>query len=71
MRVRVCSANNGCSLIVDIVCVCVCVCVQPLMEVHRWGSKHLPKLDDPIVDWEETVYLNIIMHQVSVMYILT
>ncbi|KAL8618995.1 hypothetical protein ACOMHN_018377 [Nucella lapillus] len=37
--------------------------VKPLMEVYRRGSKYLPKLDDPMVDWEETVYLNIILHQ--------
>lgn len=38
--------------------------MQPLMEVYRRDSKHLPQLDDPNIDWEESVYLNIIMHQV-------
>ncbi|XP_025088718.1 uncharacterized protein KIAA0930 homolog isoform X2 [Pomacea canaliculata] len=37
--------------------------IQPLMEVYRRDSKHLPQLDDPNIDWEESVYLNIIMHQ--------
>lgn len=35
------------------------------MEVFRKDSKKLPAAGDPSVDWEETVYLNIILHQVS------
>ncbi|XP_005093510.1 uncharacterized protein KIAA0930 homolog isoform X2 [Aplysia californica] len=37
--------------------------IQPLVEVYRRDSKRLPALDEPSIDWEETVYLNIILHQ--------
>ncbi|CAL1548140.1 unnamed protein product [Lymnaea stagnalis] len=37
--------------------------VQPLVEVYRRDSKRLPALDEPTIDWEETVYLNLILHQ--------
>lgn len=32
------------------------------MEVYRRDSRKLP-IGDPDVDWEETVYLNLIIHQ--------
>lgn len=32
------------------------------MEVFRKDSKKLP-IGDPEIDWEETVYLNLIVHQ--------
>ena len=38
--------------------------LQPLVEVYRRDSKRLPALDEPTIDWEETVYLNVILHQV-------
>ena len=41
--------------------------LQPEIEVYRKDSKSLPHLDDQSIDWEETVYLNIILHQVSVL----
>ncbi|XP_050410746.1 uncharacterized protein KIAA0930 homolog [Patella vulgata] len=37
--------------------------LQPEIEVYRWVSKNKPGLDDGNIDWEETVYLNIILHQ--------
>ncbi|XP_013065789.1 uncharacterized protein KIAA0930 homolog isoform X2 [Biomphalaria glabrata] len=37
--------------------------IQPLVEVYRRDSKRLPTLTEPTIDWEETVYLNIILHQ--------
>ncbi|XP_059154419.1 uncharacterized protein KIAA0930 homolog isoform X2 [Physella acuta] len=37
--------------------------IQPLVEVYRRDSKRLPALDEPTIDWEETVYLNLILHQ--------
>ncbi|XP_046580369.1 uncharacterized protein KIAA0930 homolog [Haliotis rubra] len=37
--------------------------LQAEIEVYRRDSKKLPSLDDKTVDWEETVYLNIILHQ--------
>ncbi|KAK6190095.1 hypothetical protein SNE40_002030 [Patella caerulea] len=37
--------------------------LQPVIEVYRWVSKNKPSLDDGNIDWEETVYLNIILHQ--------
>ncbi|KAK3727721.1 hypothetical protein RRG08_032678 [Elysia crispata] len=39
--------------------------IQPLVEVYRRDSKRLPTLDEPTIDWEETVYLNIILHQLE------
>ncbi|RUS89227.1 hypothetical protein EGW08_003037 [Elysia chlorotica] len=39
--------------------------IQPLVEVYRRDSKRLPALDEPTIDWEETVYLNIILHQLE------
>ncbi|XP_033106121.1 uncharacterized protein KIAA0930 homolog isoform X2 [Anneissia japonica] len=43
---------------------------QASIEVFRkHDSKNLPSLGDPSVDWEETVYLNLILHQFD--YILT
>ncbi|XP_071955845.1 uncharacterized protein KIAA0930 homolog [Antedon mediterranea] len=43
---------------------------QASIEVFRkHDAKNLPSLGDPSVDWEETVYLNLILHQFD--YILT
>ena len=41
---------------------------QTELEVFRKSSKNLPSLDDPesCIDWEETVYLNLILQQVSI-----
>ena len=40
------------------------VSFQPEIEVYRRDSKSLPSLEDKTIDWEETVYMNIISHQV-------
>ncbi|VDI30450.1 Hypothetical predicted protein, partial [Mytilus galloprovincialis] len=37
--------------------------LKPEIEVYRKDSKLKPSLQDESVDWEETVYLNIILHQ--------
>ncbi|ESO97627.1 hypothetical protein LOTGIDRAFT_181607, partial [Lottia gigantea] len=37
--------------------------LQPEIEVYRWVSKNKPSINDGNIDWEETVYLNIILHQ--------
>ncbi|XP_071830469.1 uncharacterized protein KIAA0930 homolog [Apostichopus japonicus] len=37
--------------------------IQPHLEVFRRDSKNLPSLGEPTVDWEETVYLNLILQQ--------
>ncbi|XP_038053649.1 uncharacterized protein KIAA0930 homolog isoform X3 [Patiria miniata] len=42
---------------------------QTRMEVFRKDSKNLPSLGDPNIDWEESVYLNLILQQYD--YILT
>lgn len=34
---------------------------NPLLQVHRKNSSKLPTLDDPSIDWEETIYLNLLM----------
>lgn len=39
--------------------------LQPEIEVYRRDSKSLPALEDKTIDWEETVYMNIISHQVK------
>lgn len=39
--------------------------MQPEIEVYRRDSKSLPALEDKTIDWEETVYMNIISHQVK------
>ncbi|XP_062582134.1 uncharacterized protein KIAA0930 homolog [Saccostrea cucullata] len=36
---------------------------RPEIEVYRRDSKTLPSLEDKTIDWEETVYMNIISHQ--------
>jgi len=33
--------------------------------VYRKGSNRIPGLGDPHINWEETVYLNLIMHQIE------
>ncbi len=38
--------------------------LQAEIEVYRRDSRKKPSLDDKSIDWEETVYLNIILHQV-------
>lgn len=35
------------------------------MEVYRRDSKKLPGLGDPDIDWEESVYLNLILQKVK------
>ncbi|XP_041472824.1 uncharacterized protein KIAA0930 homolog [Lytechinus variegatus] len=42
---------------------------QARLEVFRQDSKNLPSLGEPNIDWEETVYLNLILQQYN--YILT
>ena len=39
--------------------------LQPRLEVYRKDSKNLPCLGDHDIDWEETVYLNLILQQVG------
>ncbi len=39
--------------------------LQARLEVYRKKAKNLPSLGDPMIDWEETVYLNLILQQVS------
>ena len=36
------------------------------MEVYRRSSPSQPSLDDSEIDWEETVYLNLILQHVSI-----
>ncbi|XP_013401419.1 uncharacterized protein KIAA0930 homolog isoform X3 [Lingula anatina] len=38
---------------------------QADIDVYRKDSKKLPTLGDPAIDWEETVYLNVILHQIE------
>jgi len=38
---------------------------QPDVEVYRRSSPSQPSLDDGEIDWEETVYLNLILQHVS------
>lgn len=35
------------------------------VEVYRRDSRKLPGLGDPDIDWEESVYLNLILQKVS------
>lgn len=35
------------------------------MEVYRRDSKKLPGLGDPDIDWEESVYLNLVLQKVT------
>lgn len=37
---------------------------QVEVEVYRRDSKKLPGLGDPDIDWEESVYLNLILQKV-------
>lgn len=37
---------------------------QTEVEVHRKSAKNLPLISNPQIDWEETVYLNLILQQV-------
>jgi len=39
---------------------------QPDVEVYRRSSPSQPSLDDSEIDWEETVYLNLILQHVSI-----
>lgn len=41
------------------------ISLQTEVEVYRRVSPNLPSLGDPSIDWEETVYLNLILQQVS------
>ncbi len=38
---------------------------QVEVEVYRRDSKKLPGLGDPDIDWEESVYLNLTLQNVS------
>lgn len=38
---------------------------QAEVEVYRRDSKKLPGLGDPDIDWEESVYLNLILQKVT------
>lgn len=38
---------------------------QVEVEVYRRDSKKLPGLGDPDIDWEESVYLNLILQKVT------
>lgn len=38
---------------------------QVEVEVYRRDSKKLPGLGDPDIDWEESVYLNLILQKVQ------
>ena len=40
----------------------MCRSVQTLLEVQRRDSKKLP-IGDPEIDWEETIYANLIIHR--------
>ncbi len=42
-----------------------CLALQTEVQVFRKGSPSQPALEDTGVDWEETVYLNIILQHVS------
>ena len=44
---------------------CSTLYLQNKIEVYRRDSKRLPCLTDFNYDWEETVYLNLILHEVS------
>lgn len=39
--------------------------LQVEVEVYRRDSRKLPGLGDPDIDWEESVYLNLILQKVS------
>lgn len=39
--------------------------LQVEVEVYRRDSKKLPGLGDPDIDWEESVYLNLILQKVT------
>lgn len=40
---------------------------QVEVEVYRRDSKKLPGLGDPDIDWEESVYLNLILQKVKLL----
>lgn len=42
-----------------------CGVFQVEVEVYRRDSKKLPGLGDPDIDWEESVYLNLILQKVN------
>lgn len=44
---------------------CALCWFQVEVEVYRRDSKKLPGLGDPDIDWEESVYLNLILQNVS------
>lgn len=44
-----------------------CSKFQTEIEVYRRESRKLP-IGDPDVDWEETVYLNLILHEVIIAF---
>lgn len=43
----------------------LCAVFQVEVEVYRRDSKKLPGLGDPDIDWEESVYLNLILQKVQ------
>lgn len=43
---------------------CLVFYQQVEVEVYRRDSKKLPGLGDPDIDWEESVYLNLILQKV-------
>ncbi|KAG7455929.1 hypothetical protein MATL_G00246350 [Megalops atlanticus] len=49
--------------------VCQCTSCRVEVEVYRRDSKNLPGLGDPDIDWEESVYLNLILHKLD--YVVT
>lgn len=49
-------------------CCCDGVALQVEVEVYRRDSRKLPGLGDPDIDWEESVYLNLILQKVSARY---
>lgn len=43
--------------------------IQVEVEVYRRDSKKLPGLGDPDIDWEESVYLNLILQKVMITFV--
>jgi hypothetical protein len=41
-----------------------CFFIKDKIQVYRRNSKRLPCLTDLNYDWEETIYLNLILHEV-------
>lgn len=43
---------------------------QSEVDVYRRSSKNLPNIEATNIDWEETVYLNLIMQHVRLLFYL-